>query len=63
LAQQLQADALEGWVVVGVLDQQPGRLGAVVTDQTAAGPAALGDNPLHPGGVGGVRRLEVFGRS
>jgi hypothetical protein len=31
--EQLQADPLEGRVVVGVLDQQPGRLGAVVADQ------------------------------
>jgi hypothetical protein len=39
-AEQLQADPLEGRVVVGVLDQQPGRLGAVVADQSTAGPAA-----------------------
>ena len=32
LAQQLQASALEGWVVVGVLDQQSGRLGAILAD-------------------------------
>ena len=58
-AQQLQAGALEGRVVVGVLDQQPGRLGAVVADQAAAGPAVLTDDRAHAGGVAGIHRPQV----
>jgi hypothetical protein len=60
--QQLQAEALEGRVAVGVLDQQPGRLGAVIADQAAAGPAARLHDGLHAGGVGGIHGPDLFGR-
>jgi hypothetical protein len=60
--QQLQAEALEGRVAVGVLDQQPGRLGAVIVDQAAAGPAAGLHDGLHAGGVGGIHGPDLFGR-
>jgi hypothetical protein len=60
LAQQLNAGAPEGRVVVGMLDQQPGRLGAAVADQAAAGPAACGDDHLHPGGVTGIHGPQVL---
>ena len=59
-AEQLQADPLEGRVVVGVLDQQPGRLGAVVAHQSTAGPAVRLHDGLHTGGVGGIYRPDLF---
>jgi hypothetical protein len=40
---QVQASALERWVAVGVLSQQPGGASAVLADHRPAGPALPGE--------------------
>jgi len=52
--QQLQALPLEGRIVVGVLYEQPGGVGAVVADDRSPGPADVGDHLLEPGRILGI---------
>jgi len=48
VAQGLQERSLPGRIAVGVLGQQPRRLGAVLTDQRPPGPAPGGQNLPEP---------------
>jgi hypothetical protein len=60
--QQAQALPLEGWIAVGVLDQEPGCAGPLFAGDRSPRPANLGDHLLEPGKILGIdlpKRLRI----
>lgn len=51
-AQGVQKCALQNWIVIGVLGQQPGRPGTVLAGHCAAWASARGQQLTQPPGVG-----------
>jgi len=60
LTHELEAEPLKGGVLVGVLCEKPGGVGALFSDCAAAWPALLVDEVLQPSDVVGIHAPEVL---
>jgi len=57
---QFETRALECRVAVCVLDEEPGGLGPICTNQALRRPAKLRNNLLHARGVSGIYKMETY---